>query len=208
RKMAKMAGFPLRSFRPERHEKPHLAEKIYLAAHAVFQGLGFDEVSSLDVSAFEGADYIHDLNDGDLPPELHAAFDTVIDHGTMEHVFHIPNVLKNIFQLLREGGRIIHSSPSNNVMDHGFYQFSPVLFSSYYSENDWEINGHTVFQMSKQQETEPPFFCDYEPGLFDNLNYGGLDAKIYGTVFIATKTSGSTFGRVPQQPCYSISSKV
>ena len=59
----------------------------------------------------------------------------IIDGGTMEHIFHIPNVLNNIYRMLRVGGRIIHISPSSNYVDHGFYSFSPTLFYDFYQTN-------------------------------------------------------------------------
>lgn len=95
----------------------------YTSAKEIFSALGVSSVRSLDVSAFENVDFIHDLNDPALPRGLHGEFDIVIDHGTMEHVFHTPNCLQNIFNLLRVGGRVIHSAPGNNMFDHGFYQY-------------------------------------------------------------------------------------
>ena len=47
----------------------------------------FNNFKSLDVSSFEKADIIHNLNE---PIKNHIAeFDTVIDFGTSEHVFNI-----------------------------------------------------------------------------------------------------------------------
>src|SRR4051812_23647278 len=48
--------------------------------------LGAKKSVSMDVSDYEGAEIVHDLN---LPvsKELHERFDLVIDGGTLEHVF-------------------------------------------------------------------------------------------------------------------------
>ena len=65
---------------------------------ALFRSLGFSDVRSLDVSAYEGADIIFDMN-VDIAPSLPQGFagaDLVFDGGTMEHVFHVPNYLANI----------------------------------------------------------------------------------------------------------------
>ena len=40
--------------------------------------------------------------------------DLVIDGGTIEHVFHIPNVLQNFHELLNINGRIIHFTKAIN----------------------------------------------------------------------------------------------
>ena len=120
----------------------------------------------------------------------------------MEHVFHIPNVLKNAFELLGVGGRMIHSAPTSNLVDHGFYMFSPTFFHDYYTANAWEINSIYVISMSPNQETEPFFYTEYEPGSFDAVAYGGLGAGMYFTLCIVTKTAESSFDVIPQQGFY------
>ena len=62
-------------------------------------------VYTLDYSDFEGADYIYDLNEGDI--SLENTYDIVLDGGTLEHVFHwctltIPTNLTKV------GGLTIH----------------------------------------------------------------------------------------------------
>src|SRR4051794_29386850 len=61
-----------------------------------FRALGFDAVSSLDATNYEGATFIHDLNRQEVPSELESRFDVIIYRGTSEHVFHIPNLLGSI----------------------------------------------------------------------------------------------------------------
>ena len=182
--------------------KPSFAAKGYISGETLFKSIGFSQVSVLDYSSFEGAEFEFDLNDAALPTHLENRFDAIIDHGTMEHVFHIPNALNNIFRMLRVGGRVIHSAPGENFFDHGFYQFSPTLFYDFYTDNKWELNSIQVFQMTPQQETEPPFFADYEPGLLSSLSYGKMGDRMYGTICIATKTSESTGSLIPQQYIY------
>ena len=183
--------------------RPDLAVKEYISRDTLFGSVGFDQVSALDYSDFEDAEYIFDLNSPDIPSTLKEQFDVVIDHGTMEHVFHIPNCLANIHGMLKVGGRVIHSSPSSNFIDHGFYTFSPTFFHDYYSANKWVIHTIQVIRTNPQyQEVEAPFFADYEPGIFDHLSSGGLDAGTYGTFCIAKKTRESTSTVIPQQGFY------
>ena len=89
-----------------------------------FKSLGFNQVHSLDFSDFEGANIIHDLN---IPIKdgLTNSYDLIFDGGTLEHIFNLPEALKNIFLLLKTGGFIVHNLPSHNHVDHGFYMFSP-----------------------------------------------------------------------------------
>src|SRR5688572_27761570 len=58
---------------------------------ALMRALGFSELRSLDYSDFEGATDVIDLNLLELPAHLARGFDVVLDSGTLEHVFHVPN---------------------------------------------------------------------------------------------------------------------
>lgn len=100
--------------------------------------LGAKKVESIDNSSYEGATYIHDMNTV-IPDKFHCGYDTIIDAGTLEHVFNIPLALNNCSKLCRPGGQIIHILPANNFCGHGFWQFTPELFFSLYSE----ANGYT-----------------------------------------------------------------
>jgi len=183
--------------------KPDFSAKGYLDTQSVFKRLGFSEVIALDYSDFEGADIILDLNAPDVPENCKSQFDVVIDHGTLEHVFHLPNALHAIYQFLKVGGRAIISSPSSGFLDHGFYMLQPTLFLDYYTANKWEVASILVAQFSYNQETEPCFFTDYYPGLFDSVGYGKMDGKLYSTICVATKTEDSCGNAIPQQGWYS-----
>lgn len=101
---------------------------------AVLHLLGADSVSVLDVSDYEGAEIVIDLNEN-VPEELHERFDTIFDSGTLEHVFDVPTALANLTAMLREGGRVVLISPASNAIDHGFFSFSPTLYFDYFEEN-------------------------------------------------------------------------
>jgi hypothetical protein len=88
-------------------------------------------IDSWDYSDFEGATCIADLN---KPLVIESGYDTVIDCGSLEHIYNAPEALKNLSLMCAEGGRILHVLPSNNYCGHGFWQFSPELFFSLYSQ--------------------------------------------------------------------------
>jgi SAM-dependent methyltransferase len=96
---------------------------------------GATNVESLDFSDFEEATHIVDLN-LPLPQKFHGTYDTVINFGTLEHIFNISEALKSCSALCKKEGQILHIMPSNNFCGHGFYQFSPELFFSLYSEKN------------------------------------------------------------------------
>lgn len=93
---------------------------------------GAQSVDSVDNSNFENATIIHDLN-LPLPSKQRARFDTVIDAGCLEHVYNLPQALKNLSLLCRPEAQIIHVLPAINFCGHGFWQFSPELFFSLYA---------------------------------------------------------------------------
>ena len=89
--------------------------------------LNIDKLSIMDISDYEGAQIIHDLN-FDIPVQLEKKYDVVIDGGTLEHIFNFPVAISNCMKMVKEGGSIFIFSMSNNHCGHGFYQFSPELF--------------------------------------------------------------------------------
>ena len=97
---------------------------------------GATKVDSLDFSNFEEATHIIDLN-LPLPEKFHGIYDTVINFGTLQHIFNISEAFKSCSALCKKGGQILHVMPSNNFSDAGFYQFSPELLFSLYSKKKW-----------------------------------------------------------------------
>ncbi len=108
----------------EQHFGPFCEE--LLTAH-----FGATLVHSYDKSDFEGATHVADLN---KPLHVDSEYDTIIDCGSLEHIYNAPQALKNISLMCGEGGRILHALPTNNYCGHGFWQFSPELFFSLYSK--------------------------------------------------------------------------
>ena len=93
--------------------------------------LGFGKVDSMDYSDYEGCSIIHDLN---RPITIDNKFDFVLDGGTIEHIFNIPQVFENVIDLLEVGGIYCCLTVNNNFSGHGMYQFSPELFHCAFTE--------------------------------------------------------------------------
>jgi SAM-dependent methyltransferase len=89
-------------------------------------------IYSLDQSNYEAPSFIHDLN-LPVPDDLRNRFDLIIDGGTLEHVFNIPQALANVSLMLKQGGVFV-SQQMCGITGHGFYTLSPELFFS------WAIN--------------------------------------------------------------------
>ena len=104
-----------------------------------FYYLGAEEVDSMDISDYEGAKILHDLNQP-ISDDLKEKFTFVLDGGTLEHVFNFPIALANAMKMVEVGGHLAIITGGNNFLGHGFYQFSPELFYRALSdENGFEV---------------------------------------------------------------------
>src|SRR5581483_295982 len=153
-----------------------------------------------------------DLNAETLPRPMHERFDFIFDGSTMEHIFHLPNVLTNIFRMLKVGGRVLHMAPSNHFMDDGFYQLSPTFFVDYYTENGFQIECALLHFMTVSvredagqtrldtQDRVVPYWPDDTARV--RAAFGNHGDELCQTLFMATKTAASTHGRIPFQSRY------
>jgi hypothetical protein len=101
--------------------------------------LGARQVDSVDASPFENASIIHDMN---LPigENLKNCFSTVLDGGSLEHIFNFPCALRNCMEMVAPGGYFLGLTPANNWTGHGFYQFSPELyFRAFSPDNGFDL---------------------------------------------------------------------
>lgn len=101
--------------------------KEQFSKHLFIDLLGASVCHSLDVSDYQKSEIICNLNHP-LPRELVGQYDVVIDSGTLEHLSNLSIALENLFKLLKNGGIYYFSTPCNNWVDHGFFQFSPTFF--------------------------------------------------------------------------------
>lgn len=162
--------------------------------------LGLGDLNVLDVSAYENADIVADLNDP-VPPELRGRFGLIVDGGTMEHVFDVRQGMMNTADMLRPGGRVVHFSPVNNYVNHGFVQLSPTFYHDYYIANGFEdVRGVMLVQPRDHALSQPWNLFNY-----DHETMGGVNSMFCGEetqlaiYFTARKTPASTSNRVPMQ---------
>ncbi len=108
-------------------------------AEPLLEYIGAESCKSIDNSDYESASIVHDLNNA-IGDDLKGQYDTVIDGGTLEHVFNFPQAIKNCMELVKVGGHFISITPSNNQLGHGFYQLSPeLLFRVFSEENGFKV---------------------------------------------------------------------
>lgn len=116
----------------------------------------------------------------------------------MEHCFNPPQVMMNAVALAKAGGIVIHHVPTNNWVDHGFYQFSPTLFFDFYGANGFTDMEMKIHFMGRRKES----FVNYDPRTDEPLPYflgGGTRMMIF---FKARKSADSIDIKLPIQGRY------
>ncbi len=115
--------------------------------------LGVSTLAIIDISAYQGANVIHDLNEP-IAETLHGRFDVVIESGSLEHIFNFPVAISSLMKMVKTGGIIFLGSPANNLCGHGFYQFSPeLIFRVFSRENGFDLHKVILYQ-SRYPSTE------------------------------------------------------
>ena len=160
--------------------------------------MGADIVNSLDISKYQNADILFNLNCPDLPDELRNSFDCIFDGSTTEHIFDIHQVFKNLHQILTPGGVIFHLSPLEGLAHDSFYQFGLNFFSELYGVNGYEQifhqiyvydYEHLIYAPSKIEKAGTDWFFD-DP--VEGLNFARKNDLPAQHLFMAKKPKGQT----------------
>jgi hypothetical protein len=173
-----------------------------------FTSLGFTEVKSLEYGTSENADYVWDMNDI-VPPTWKESFDFIYDGGTIEHIFHIPNVMTNICGMLKVGGRVVHDGGISGMIDHGFYSIQPTFYHDFYTANEFKTDLFTVSKLSLQTWlSHTGEQTAYVPGMYDyHKTWANEQDAIYVGVCFATKMKPFERMVIPQQSIWARGSK-
>jgi len=169
-------------------------------AEPLLRHLGARQISSVDASHYEQASLVHDMNNP-IPESLKSAFSTVIDAGTLEHIFNFPVALKNCMEMVEEGGHLLLMTPANNFMGHGFYQFSPELFFRVLSAaNGYEVVRAIVCETSP----DAPWYEVVDPALAGRRVEMLSNAPIYLFIQARRTLHVPVLTMTPQQSDYAV----
>ena len=105
-------------------------------AQSLFAAMGM-QFTAIDLVASRGSERIVDLNHP-LAADLVEAFDVVLDAGTMEHCFNVGQTIRNIVDMTKVGGFVIHLNPMT-MINHGFFNFSPTFYYDFYGQNGHQL---------------------------------------------------------------------
>jgi len=165
----------------------------------LFPAFGATEIHTSDISAYEGAEIIWDFNDP-VPAEWHERYDTVLDFGSLEHIFNAPVALANMMNLVRVGGCLLSVLPANNWLGHGFYQFGTEMpYRVFHAGNGFEPVFVALFGLNGERRLVE----QTDQGASGVRGEIGLTADQIDLVFCARRISDvRPFRRWPQQGDY------
>ena len=104
-----------------------------------FLALNFRNYNSIDINgAYKSEKF--DLNKNIyLEYNFKKKYNLVINNGTGEHIFNQYSLFLNIHNLTKKEGLMIHVLPFIDWINHGFFNYNPLLFADLAASNKYEI---------------------------------------------------------------------
>lgn len=119
---------------------PELAQRLDVAT-LMRARYGIESYFSCDINGL--ADLDIDLSKP-LNPVHRGAFRSVLNGGTLEHVFDLRQALENVHDATAEGGLMLHTCPVT-WFDHGFVNLNPLLFHLLAEANAYDVIGEGFY---------------------------------------------------------------
>lgn len=107
------------------------------SVRAWYEERGFSYLA-LDVNTERDA-VICDLNKDVRPQGIAGSYDLVTNNGTSEHIFDQCAVFRNAHTLCKVGGVILHCLPFTPWINHGFFNYNPILFRDLAGANQYDL---------------------------------------------------------------------
>jgi SAM-dependent methyltransferase len=134
--------------------------------------LGVKSYQSIDLNDSR-ADLAHDMN---TPVAVSRQFDIVTNFGTAEHIFNVFQFFENVHRLLKPGGTALHVLPACGDVNHGFFNFHPVLFHRLAAANRYEIVDYRYVDNIAYNSFGRPADDFESPYSFAEINAGNMGA--------------------------------
>jgi hypothetical protein len=163
----------------------------------LFKYFGFTNIDSIDYSAYENANIIHDMNLPISNNDLLNKYQYIYDGGTIEHIFNTPQVCENIINLLDIGGIFLSVTCNNNLSGHGMYQFSPEFFMSAFSEK-YGMKIISIYLAKVNSEVDNWIRCDTRNS-WRNMSKFNDNEEVY-IITIAQKISNDRLSLITNSP--------
>jgi hypothetical protein len=161
-------------------------------------------VESLDLSAYENAAIICDLNKP-APTDLHQRFDFIYNGSCLDNVFNPAQAVINLSSMLSTGGRILHLEHGTRL-NNPYLQFNPAWFLDYYTLNCFRRCDVFVAAFKRLESAWTLF--KWSPHLPPNhvtkADWGFMlpDINHFMVLVLAERSEYSTTDRIPTQAQY------
>jgi hypothetical protein len=113
------------------------ADFDYPDVKAFLESRGVRDITAIDYFDHK-ADRRYDLNHP-VPEDEHERYQTVIDIGTIEHLFDTRQCLENCMRMVKVGGLYFLHTPVNGYCGHGLHTFDPWVMVRAMQINNFEI---------------------------------------------------------------------
>jgi len=110
-----------------------------LSAPKFYSLLGIENYTSIDFNGELGALRFDLNNDLRVHYSYAETFDLVTNFGTSEHCFNQHAVFKNIHDLCRPDGFMVHTLPTQGWGRHCFFRYDPNVFNDLAGANNYEL---------------------------------------------------------------------
>jgi len=119
--------------------KEKIINKKKFTTQEYFLSLGFKNYNSIDINGAYKS-YKFDLNKDIVSMyKFNKKYDLVINNGTGEHIFNQYALFLNMHNLTKKNGLLLHILPFIDWINHGFYNFNPIVFADLAASNDYDI---------------------------------------------------------------------
>jgi len=125
---------------------------------SVLNNYGAKDVRILDYFD-QRAHLVHDMNEP-VPVAHHAAYGSLIDIGSIEHVFDTRQCLDNMFHMVKAGGHIFMVTACGGYFNHGLHTFSPECLLQAFELNGFELRWVTYTTPLGLELDSPQYFKD------------------------------------------------
>jgi hypothetical protein len=137
-RLLKVYGIPKRRghvYRPEGSTVGVVRSSDMISQESFFGAFTDAEVRSIDVSDYEDADIVCDLQ-GHVPKELYENADFIYNGSCLDNIFDAPAAVRNMTRLLKKDGRVYHYEQGNSHPT-AYLKYSADWFMDYYAINQF-----------------------------------------------------------------------
>ncbi len=151
------------------------------------------KISAIDLHGTDIA-INHDLN---TQFDVKEQFDLLTNLGTGEHVFNQYMFFKNMHELTKTGGFMLHSFPNQGCYDHGFFNYHPTFVFDLADANKYQVVSAAYVDLTKK----PALLMNIDRKKYVEMAVQKKLSDYSALLVLFKKTSDEPFA-IPQQGYY------